>query len=555
MFIVDTKRRVQPNACVGVQKTGIARDLVLAVNLQNGIVRNAVNGELAVLTGTAATQSSSCGLTGKLFSAASYAFSKSNAPTSSDPFTILVIQNFKGSTSSFQTAVSFNENYALYAPITSSNTGCGYDTFIDSTTNLTATGTVTTGKTQTFVVTSNSTQSVGYLDGIKQITAAAHGDSWTSPVTVRIGSGQGGTEYSQNEIDLVLIWKRVLTDLEIKSISNNPWQVFQPYHSFIPSLPKKRDDTKYRPHSYDLTGNGWFDSDTVSPIAIFDKDLITLSSNITLALTGASVTTARGTLVANNSKALLGISSTSAQGTVTSTRTVAAVGTASTLSAGTVKSAIDKAITGGVITSSAGIISVATVDVTIAIGGSSISAIAGSLSVSVAKGATGQAVTLSAGTLTSGIDKAISGSSSTLSGGTLIPALSKVLTGTQLSASSGFVTSGNDVNVALSGIQFSALAGTLSVSVSKAATGSASTLAVGQIVPNTSKAITGSVSTLGMGSMTKTVSIAMLGGAVTPSAELLYLAYQKPLRAAHQHLVRVQSLQHLGLLYSCQEFS
>jgi hypothetical protein len=557
MLRIKNVRRVQPKVPVSTISTGLGRDLVLAVNLQNGIVRNAVNGELAVLTGTAATPASTCGLHGKLFATANYAFTRSNGPASGDNFTVLVIQNYKANAANFQTAISFNADFALYAPRTSGG-ALSFDTLASSSTDISGAAAIATGKSQTIVVTKTSTVVTSYINGAVQSPTGTPAGAWTAPVTIRIGSGQGGTEYCLSELDLVLVWKRVLSLPEIDSISDNPWQVFDPYNTLYRIRRKKAKYSPKRTHSYDLSGNGWFDSDTVSPIAIFDKDLITLSNDITLALSGASVTTARGNIAPNTYKPIAGSAITSASGTFIPSNRNSLAGSASTSSSGTVIPSTDKDLAGGVITSATGIISVATVDVTIAIGGSSISVLAGSLSVSTAINATGQSVTLSAGALTSGRDKAITGtaitsasgttvannskaltgSASTLSGGTLvagtniaangvsftgssgtlIPSLSKALSGTQLSSSAGFVSAGNDVNVALSGSQFSSLAGTLSVSVSKTATGTASTLAVGQVVANTSKAITGSASTLSAGSMTKTVSIAMLGGAVTPSA-------------------------------------
>jgi len=239
MFPTENKRRIQPKAYVAVQSTGLARDLVAAVNMQNGIVRNAVNGEVGTLTGTAATPASTCGLHGKLFASGTYSFTKSNLPASTSPFTILVIQNYKGNAANWQSALAFNSAFCLYLPATSATPRVSVYATGGGLAAISPSGSIATGKSQTVVVTNNLSVYTAYIDGVAQASPATSSSvgSWTAPVTLKIGGGEGNADYCFSELDLVLIWKRVLTPLEIKSISANPWQVFEPYQTFIPSLP------------------------------------------------------------------------------------------------------------------------------------------------------------------------------------------------------------------------------------------------------------------------------------------------------------------------------
>jgi len=235
MLPVKNKRRVQPKAYVEVNKTGIAKDLVLAVNLQNGIMRNAVTGEIATLAGTAATPASGSGLHGKLFAGGIYSFANITGIASANPCTILVVQNLRNTTQTWQCAVSINSNFALYLP---GNGNREIATYASGTVEqyLSATNSLIPNINQTVVFRKTASITESYIDGVVQSLTGTPVGTWSAPLTVGIGAAGNLYETSKNEIDLVLIWKRALTPLEIKSISNNPWQVFKPYHTFIPSL-------------------------------------------------------------------------------------------------------------------------------------------------------------------------------------------------------------------------------------------------------------------------------------------------------------------------------
>jgi hypothetical protein len=79
-----------------------------------------------------------------------------------------------------------------------------------------------------------------YRDGIEGLTGAAENYNHSLMDRLMIGAGNwGGTilDYLTGEIALVLFFRRELTSSEIRSISENPWQVFKNPHSKHISIP------------------------------------------------------------------------------------------------------------------------------------------------------------------------------------------------------------------------------------------------------------------------------------------------------------------------------
>jgi hypothetical protein len=145
--------------------------------------------------------------------------------------------------------------------------------------------------------------------------------------------------------------------------------------------------------------------------------------DVTVALTGQSLTAAAGTLTVSNSVALSGSSLTAAAGTLTVSNSVALSGSSLTASTGTLAPALSVPLSGAALSITAGTLT--------ATGGD-----AGNVTVAL----TGQSLTISAGTLTPETSVALSGSGLTAAAGTLAPELAVALAGAALSVVAGTLT-------------------------------------------------------------------------------------------------------------------
>lgn len=157
-----------------------------------------------------------------------------------------------------------------------------------------------------------------------------------------------------------------------------------------------------------------------------------------VALTGQSITSAKGSLSATIDKALSGLSITGSSGSLGVAIDKALTGQASTLSSGTLSAAISIALTGQSVTASYGVLGVAGA-VVVALSGLGITSSIGNLGVSVNKALTGTSVTSSGGTLSpvTEILIALTGLSSTVSHGSLGVTIAKALTGQGITITPG----------------------------------------------------------------------------------------------------------------------
>ncbi len=222
------------------------------------------------------------------------------------------------------------------------------------------TGTFVSGERAVYICTySNaaSTTAVVYKNGRVAHSGTPSGVGAVATATYRFRPGGGKITDSelltwQGRIWLTAVWNRALSAAEAAAVSSNPWQLFQPRRIWVPVTAGAAGDAS-------------------------------------VALSGASATSAAGTLIgaAGASAALSGASSTSSAGTVTaSVGTNAAVtldgaGTAS--SAGTLAAAAGAAATlaGATTTAAAGTLVGAgtSADATVALVGTSATASAGVL--------------------------------------------------------------------------------------------------------------------------------------------------------------------------------
>jgi hypothetical protein len=73
----------------------------------------------------------------------------------------------------------------------------------------------------------NGTQGYGYHNGIKTIGPTS-GSTLDSTARFCMNQDSANNAISDNKIYLVTYWNRALSDSEIESISDNPWQIFKP---------------------------------------------------------------------------------------------------------------------------------------------------------------------------------------------------------------------------------------------------------------------------------------------------------------------------------------
>lgn len=153
--------------------------------------------------------------------------------------------------------------------------------------------------------------------------------------------------------------------------------------------------------------------------------------------------------------------------------TVALTGQSLTASGGSLAVTIAPALTGSALTASIGTVTVASSDVTVALTGLSLSAAQGSVaaanSADVTVALTGQSLAAAAGSLTPATSKALTGQAITAAQGSTLAALSIGVSGLALAASQGsVVASSNNITIALTGLSLSASQGLFSIPIAAA---------------------------------------------------------------------------------------
>lgn len=261
--------------------------------------------------------------------------------------------------------------------------------------------------------------------------------------------------------------------------------------------------------------------------------------NVTVALTGQAATASAGSVTSSRTRAIAGEAATAAAGTAsalveaarltwaqisvpapTADVTVALTGQSVTASGGSVTPSAAKALSGQAATSAAGTVAPSAVK---ALSGSAGTASAGTVAPSTAKALTGSAATASAGTVTTGSDvtAALTGQAATAAAGTLTPSRTVPLSGQAATASAGTMTTGSDVVAALTGQSATASAGSVGVSTTKALTGDVATASAGTVAPDRSKALTGQAATGTAGTVTPSRTVPLSGEQATTATGTL----------------------------------
>jgi len=235
----------------------------------------------------------------------------------------------------------------------------------------------------------NKTKSTGTLGGVPN-----------SGTSVRVGGFKGGGQYLNGDIYLQYVFNRALSDVEVFSIVNNPWQIFAPEPRRI----------------FSIVSGGLISLSGV----VVGASPCTANSAFTLFQTGAS-----GTLTA---------------GTPTPNTTVQNVGSATTLATGTTSVSATRLVSGISAATSAGVITYVLSGVAVALGGVALSSVSGVTTVSVACTAVGVPIALTAGTPISTNTKSVAGSALSAVIGSLISVLNLTLPPQQSVLSNGTLT-------------------------------------------------------------------------------------------------------------------
>jgi hypothetical protein len=182
--------------------------------------------------------------------------------------------------------------------------------------------------------------------------------------------------------------------------------------------------------------------------------------DVTVALTGQSLTASAGTLTVSNAVPLSGSALAASAGTLTASNSVALSGSSVTAAAGTLSPSLAVALSGLAASLSAGTLTVSVGgDVSVALTGQSLAASAGTLTPSHSVPLSGSALAPAAGTLAPSLSAALSGSALAATAGTLAPEVAAALSG--VGASSALGTLSPEFAVALEGLAASVTAGTL----------------------------------------------------------------------------------------------
>lgn len=215
------------------------------------------------------------------------------------------------------------------------------------------------------------------------------------------------------------------SNTEIKSLSDNPWQIFksQSRRIFVASA-----------------GGG-----------------------VSLSLTGQSLTANLGALSASVTSSVTGNQTTLQQGTITANVSQTLTGQAISLVQGSVSSDVSTVITGQTVSLAQGSVTDASSgNVTKALSGQSLSVSQGALTASISLALNGQSIVLSGGSVSPAISSALAGQQSSVQQGTISANISAGLTGQAVVLSNGTVAqAGSDVTKALTGQQLSIALGVL----------------------------------------------------------------------------------------------
>lgn len=236
--------------------------------------------------------------------------------------------------------------------------------------------------------------------------------------------------------------------------------------------------------------------------------------DVTVALSGAQVTSSAGTLAQSRTLAATGQSVTSSAGTITASTntdvTVALTGAAVTASAGSVGSSRSTSVSGQAASATAGNLAAG---VSRALSGQASASSAGSISPSSSRALAGQAATASAGSISTGKTVGVTGAQIAASAGSILTGIAIQPSQTTVTASAGTIvaSAGQNITVALVGSLVSSSTGTLSTARSIVIAGQQSTAQAGVIAHARSSVLTGSQASSAAGVVTIAIATGLTG--------------------------------------------
>lgn len=215
-----------------------------------------------------------------------------------------------------------------------------------------------------FVVLTYDGQNVRcYIDGILDTTApTSAGALWTiNQISVGALQRSSGSAFYAGSTYIAGGHNRALSDSEIKRLSANPWQLFvdAPQRRLLVEAPASGPDVTVALSGQTITAS----RGTISPSnailvtgssATVAAGSVSVGSDVTVALAGQAVTTSRGTLAPSSANALTGQSSTAALGSVSPSAALALTGQASSAQQGLMTPARAIVVTGQTATAATG---------------------------------------------------------------------------------------------------------------------------------------------------------------------------------------------------------
>lgn len=226
-----------------------------------------------------------------------------------------------------------------------------------------------------------------------------------------------------------------------------------------------------------------------------------VASDVTAALTGLSLTAARGSVAVTREKALGGLSATLVAGSLGSALSVAAGGQAVAIGQGSAVVTIAAPLSGHGITVARGNLAVAdSPDVTLQLAGLELAAGAGSIAPAVTVSVSGQAIGATSGLLVSGFSVALVSQSASVARGVMTAASARALSGQSVGVARGSLAA--VTALALGGLAAAVARGSLGPATSKALSGQALAAARGSLSVTATRALTGQ-------------AVAVAGGVVT----------------------------------------
>jgi hypothetical protein len=316
-----------------------------------------------------------------------------------------------------------------------------------------------------------------YINGQLKVSKAFTGAFANSTDPFAVGSRGGGNQTTQQltgaTVGLVLIFKRTLTDMEVASLSANPWQLFaapeEDYESSVaPAVgaalsgtgPALASATGVLTTAIRLAGSAGATASATG----------TLTTGISLAGTAVAQAAAAGTLTTSIRLAGTVAGQASASGTLTTAIALAGSAAAQALASGTLTTGI--ALTGGAsaVASAYGTLTVPTAGLT---GTAQASATAsGVLTTAISLAGRADAATGASGTLTTGI--ALAGSAGAQASATGVLTTGIALAGSaQASASASGVLGSVGVSFSGSGVAVASASGILTTAIRLSGTAAA----------------------------------------------------------------------------------